>query len=49
MLTTIFRLGPLVLLELGMTVATIVIWLFMNLPSCTYYTLGYLTIIIFLI
>ena len=49
MLTTIFRLGPLVILEFALVVAIFVISVFMNLPSCTYYTLGYLAIIVFLV
>jgi hypothetical protein len=49
MLTTIFRIGPLVMLEFGLSCAAIVIWLFLHLPPCTYYTLAYLAIITFLI
>lgn len=49
MLTTIFRLGPLVLLEFGFSTAALIIWFFEELTSCYCYTLGYLALITFLI
>lgn len=49
MLTTIFRLGPLVLLELGFITAAVIIGLFEELSSCSCYTLGYMALITFLI
>ena len=49
MLTTIFRIGPLVILEFSFTVAAVIIPVFTNLPPCAPFTLGYLTLILFLI
>ena len=49
MLTTIFRIGPLVVLEFSFTVAAVVIPIFTNLPACATFTLGYLTLTLFLI
>ena len=49
MLTTIFRIGPLVMLEFGLACASLVIWLCLHLPACTHFTLGYMAIITFLI
>jgi hypothetical protein len=48
MLTTIFRLGPFTILEIILTGTAAVIWLLEQLPSCYYYTLGYLALITFL-
>ena len=49
MLTTIFRLGPLFLLEWALLAGNVLIWLCLNLPDCVYYTLAYLALVIFLI
>jgi hypothetical protein len=49
MLTTIFRLGPLVILECGLAIAALAVWIFCDLPSCVCYTLGYFALVTFLI
>lgn len=49
MLTTIFRLGPFVLLEVGFVASSFILWMFEEKSSCYYYTLGYLSVITFLV
>ena len=49
MFTTIFRIGPLVLLEFGLAIAALIITFFMNITSCSYFTLFYFSLITFLI
>ena len=49
MFASLFRIGPLAILEIGFASAALIVWLIESLASCYYYTLGYLTIVTFLI